>query len=138
MDISPGVMVQAMVLDTLSGRSPLYRMKDFLADRDVELLLGEDIPAESFSDVSVGRSLDAMFKAGPSKIVTELGVRATDLFALDTHAPSYDTTSQAFGVITQTAKVPNRHRALGLRGDFCLCRRFSYGDTSESRSPCAQ
>ena len=93
MDLCPGVVVQAMVLDTLSGRSPLYRIKEFLAGQDVELLLGEDFPADTFSDINVGRSLDAIFKAGPTKIVTELGARATRTFALDTTAPSYDTTS---------------------------------------------
>lgn len=93
MDLQPGVVVQAMVLDTLSGRSPLYRLKEFLTGRDVGLLVGEDLPANAFSDVNVGRSLDAIFKAGPSRIVTALGVRATGAFALDTHAPSYDTTS---------------------------------------------
>jgi transposase len=93
MDISPGIVVQAMVLDTLSGRSPLYRIKEFLAGQDVELLVGEDLPAKAFSDINVGRSLDAIFKGGPTKIITELGVRATGTFALDTTVPSYDTTS---------------------------------------------
>ena len=93
MSVSPGVMVQAMVLDTLSGRSPLYRIKEFMEEQDVELLIGQDLPADTFSDVNIGRSLDAIFKAGPSKIVTALGVRATGRFALDTTAPSYDTTS---------------------------------------------
>jgi len=93
MELQPGVVVQAMVLDTLSGRSPLYRLKHFLADRDVELLVGEDLPSNAFNDVNVGRSLDAIFEAGPSKIVTALGVRATGIFALDTSVPSYDTTS---------------------------------------------
>jgi len=93
MAVSPGVMVQAMVLDTLSGRSPLYRINEFMQEQDVELLLGEDLPAKAFSDINVGRSLDALFKAGPAKIVTALGVRATGLFALDASVPSYDTTS---------------------------------------------
>jgi transposase len=93
MDLQPGVVVQAMVLDTLSGRSPLYRLKEFLTGRDVELLVGENLPANAFSDINVGRSLDAIFEAGPSKIVTALGVRATGTFALDTSVPSYDTTS---------------------------------------------
>lgn len=93
MDLQPGVVVQAMVLDTLSGRSPLYRLKEFLTGRDVELLVGEDLRANAFSDVNVGRSLDAIFEAGPSKIVTALGIRATGTFALDASAPSYDTTS---------------------------------------------
>ncbi|MCD4709196.1 MAG: hypothetical protein K8S62_15845 [Candidatus Sabulitectum sp.] len=31
-----GTMVQALVLDTLSGRSPLYMMKDFIKEQNCE------------------------------------------------------------------------------------------------------
>ena len=48
MQLSPGLVVQAMVLDTLSGRSPLYRLNDFLATQDIELLLGEEVACEAF------------------------------------------------------------------------------------------
>ena len=93
MELQPGLVVQAMVLDTLSGRSPLYRIKDFMAGQDVELLLGTPAYASAFNDTNLARSLDAMFDAGPSNIVTALGVRATAEFSLDTKAVSYDTTS---------------------------------------------
>ena len=93
MGLRPGLAVQAMVLDTLSGRSPLYRLEQFLAGEDAELLLGEHVDAHDFNDTNLGRSLDAIFKAGPSKIVTELGIVATRDFGLDTSVPSYDTTS---------------------------------------------
>jgi len=93
MELKPGQVVQAMVLDTLSGRNPLYRVKDFMAHQDVELLLGEPIAATSFSDTNLARSLDAIFAAGPSKIITALGVRATREFHLDMSSLSYDTTS---------------------------------------------
>jgi transposase len=93
MQLSPGLVVQAMVLDALSGRSPLYRLKDFLATQDIELLLGEELPAGTFSDINIGRSLDAIFESGPTKIITQLGVRAVATFKLDASVASYDTTS---------------------------------------------
>ena len=93
MQLSPGLVVQAMVLDTLSGRSPLYRLNDFLAAQDIELLLGEEVASEAFSDINIGRALDAVFESGPTKIITELGVRAVAAFKLDTSVASYDTTS---------------------------------------------
>ena len=43
MELKPGLVVQAMVLDTLSGRTPLYRVKDFMAGQDIELLLGTHV-----------------------------------------------------------------------------------------------
>ena len=93
MELRPGLAVQAMVLDTLSGRTPLYRVEQFLAGQDVELLLGEPVAPPTFNDTNLARSLDAIFEAGTSKIVTELGIRAVATFGLDTAAPSYDTTS---------------------------------------------
>lgn len=93
MNISPGVMIQAMVLDTLSGRSPLYRLEEFLAEQDIELLLGSDLDPHRFNDTNIGRSLDAVFNAGASKIITEIGVNATNIFNLDPTTVSYDTTS---------------------------------------------
>ena len=93
MELKPGLVVQAMVLDTLSGRTPLYRIKDFIAEQDVQLLLGTAVDPTDFNDTNLARSLDAIFQAGPSKIVSALGVRATQEFALDTNSVSYDTTS---------------------------------------------
>jgi len=43
MEISPGLTVLAMVLDTLSGRNPLYRLKEFFDEKDSELLLGTEV-----------------------------------------------------------------------------------------------
>lgn len=93
MELKPGLAVQAMVLDTLTGRTPLYRIKDFMADQDVELLLGTAVDPAIFNDTNLARSLDAIFEAGPSKIISALGVRAVREFSLDTKAVSYDTTS---------------------------------------------
>ena len=57
MHLKPGLVVQAMVLDTLSGRTPLYRVEDFMAEQDVELLLGEPVAATTFNDTNLARSM---------------------------------------------------------------------------------
>lgn len=93
MTLRPGLVVQAMVLDVLSGRTPLYRVEHFLKGQDVELLLGEPVEAHDFNDTNLARSLDAIFAAGSANIVTELGIRAAAAFSLDMHTVSYDTTS---------------------------------------------
>ncbi|MCX6053823.1 MAG: IS1634 family transposase [Chloroflexi bacterium] len=93
MELKPGLVVQAMVLDVLSGRNPLYRVESFLAEQDIQLLLGEKVEAHAFNDTNLARSLDAMFECGTSKIVTQLGLRAVSLFQLDLSTTSYDTTS---------------------------------------------
>lgn len=109
MELRPGLAVQAMVLDTLSGRSPLYHLEEFLAGQDIELLLGEPAEARLFSDTNLSRSMDAIFEAGPSRIVTRLGAKAAELFALNCKAVRYDTTSTSVWgdyPVCETAPAP--------------------------------
>jgi transposase len=93
MVVSPGLVVQAMVLDTLSGRSPLYRVAEFLETQDIELLLGQCRPASDFNDTNLARSMDAIFKSGTGRILGELGMSAFRQFGLDGSRARYDTTS---------------------------------------------
>jgi len=93
MELKPGLVVQAMVLDVLSGRNPLYHVENFLARQDIPLLLGEEVNAHAFNDTNLARSLDVLFEGGTSKIVTELGLRVAATFQLDLSSVSYDTTS---------------------------------------------
>jgi transposase len=95
MTLKPGLAVQAMVLDALAGRTPLYRVEDAYRRRDVEILLGEDVHATSLSDTNLGRALDAVFLAGTTKIITEVGLRAAREFSLDPTFVHYDTTSSS-------------------------------------------
>jgi transposase len=93
MEIKPGVVVQAMVMDTLSGRSPLYRLADFFEELDTELLLGKGIKADDFNDTNVGRTMDRIYEASTMKILSELALRATGFFNIDMKYIHYDTTS---------------------------------------------
>jgi hypothetical protein len=68
MHVQPGLVVQAMVLDVLSGRNPLYRVESFLAGQDIQLLLGEALDAHAFNDTTLARSMDAIFSAGTGRI----------------------------------------------------------------------
>ena len=53
--ISPERIVLALMVDTLSGRTPLFRLPQAFAKLNKELLLGEVIPPEQLNDDEVGR-----------------------------------------------------------------------------------
>ena len=55
MAIDPGTIVLGMILDTLSGRSPRYRLEEFFTHQDTALLVGKAVPPEAFQDDTVGR-----------------------------------------------------------------------------------
>jgi len=93
MEVSVGTLVQGMVLDTLSGRSPLYRLEDFFEHQDTQLLLGQEIDPTSFNDTTVGRAMDAVFDIGAEKVFSEIAFSASCKFPLDKRYVHFDTTS---------------------------------------------
>ncbi|MCP3975676.1 MAG: IS1634 family transposase, partial [bacterium] len=92
-DIDAGTVVTAMILDTLSGRTPLYRFHEFFQRQDTELLLGREIAPERFTDDVLGRALDRIHDAGTMKMFTEISLKACGLFGVSTGQGHFDTTS---------------------------------------------
>lgn len=95
MVVEPGAVVKLMVLDTLSGRSPLYRLEDFASSVDTGLLLGKELGPSAFNDTTVGRALDAIYAAGTEKLFSQIALRAASAFPqdVDTRHVHFDTTS---------------------------------------------
>ena len=93
MNLDPGTVVIGMILDTLSGRSPLYQLQDFFKHQDTGLLFGEPVPYTAFNDDAVGRVLDRLHDVGTMKIFTEISLAACQRFDLATDRGHFDTTS---------------------------------------------
>jgi hypothetical protein len=92
-DIDIGTLVVGMVCDTLSGRSPLYRVEDFIAEQDTELLFGARVDSRRFNDDALGNALDRIHKKGTLKLFTEVSLKAASVFNRNTDTVTYDTTS---------------------------------------------
>ena len=88
MDLSPGMAVLAMVLDTLSGRTLLYRLMEFFDEKDTELLLGSAVEPGRFCDYNLGRAMDKIFETGTHKIFSRL---AQTPFAFSRSIPAVST-----------------------------------------------
>jgi transposase len=93
MAIDPGTIVLGMILDTLSGRSPLYRLEEFFTHQDTALLLGKPVTPRAFDDDTVGRVLDRLYDTGTMKVFTACAVRADQIFHFDKRYVHFDTTS---------------------------------------------
>lgn len=93
MELPPGLAVMAMVQDTLSGRTPLYRLKETFEEKDTELLLGHKIESERFGDYNLARVLDKIYETGTQRIFTQIAQNAIGSFSIDTSRLHYDTTS---------------------------------------------
>ena len=93
MAVDPGTMVLGMLLDTLSGRWPFYRLEAFMEQHDTALLLGRAVPAEACNDDTVGRVLDRLYDIGTMQVCTACAVRADPLFGFDKRSVHFATTS---------------------------------------------
>ncbi len=93
--ISAGRVVLALILDTLSGRTPLYLLPKTFEDLDTDLLLGERIEASELNDDAVGRVLDRIADAGTGSILTTVALKAGRIFCLDGSRVHHDTTSHS-------------------------------------------
>jgi len=123
MELSPGVAILAMVLDTLTGRTPLYRLVNFYRKKDGELLLGKPVAPELFSDHNLGRVLDKIYETGTQKIFGQLAQNAVGGFQIDTQCGHYDTTS------------------VSVFGDYELVEKpfhITYGHSKDKRSDLKQ
>jgi len=93
MEVEPGLIVLGLVLDTLSGRSPLYHVETAFEGCDRAVLFGRELPAAYFNDDNVGRMLDELFETGTQRIFSALSVTALERFSLATQHVHFDTTS---------------------------------------------
>lgn len=92
-DIDLGTLVVGMICDTLSGRSPLYKVEEFIAEQDTELLFGMEVNPRNFNDDALGNALDRIHKKGTQKLFTEVSLKAAEVFHLDLTTCNFDTTS---------------------------------------------
>jgi transposase len=128
MDVEPGVMFLGMVLDTLSGRSPLYRLEEFFETQDTELLFGKPIEAKRFNDDNVGRFLDKLYETGTMKIFTEIAKRAVNRFAVSCRHVHFDTTSvSVFGAYSGE-----------IQGESPVSYVITYGHSKDHRADLKQ
>src|SRR5262249_52488101 len=95
MEVDAGTIVLGLVLDTLSGRSPLYRLEEFLAQQDTDLLWGKALPPQAFTDDTAGRVLDRLYDFGTTRLFTACAVRAAMRFGLERRSVHFDTTSRS-------------------------------------------
>ena len=95
MAVDLGSVVKLMVLDTLSGRSPLYRLESFASSVDTELLLGREVSPGAVSDTTLGRALDAIYEGGSEQLFSQIALAAATAFPdeVDMRHLHFDTTS---------------------------------------------
>lgn len=91
--LSPGLRIKALVINTLCGREPLYRVQEYYADQDISVLLGSEVSAAELNDDALGRGLEYLAQSKPGSIYNALALRAAAVHHIDLSCIHFDTTS---------------------------------------------
>jgi transposase len=78
-----------MLINICDNHHPLYRLKEYFLDKDIQLLAGEHARLDLLHDDRFGDLLDRMFEAEPRAIFSAIATSAFLQYGL-----SYDTTSK--------------------------------------------
>ncbi len=82
-EISSATWISLMIVDTLSGRSPLYHLSRLAETLNLDLFFDDSFSAEGFNDDAAGRFLDLVYQTGSMGLFTSSALPAGDVFALD-------------------------------------------------------
>jgi Domain of unknown function (DUF4277) len=105
MEVDAGTVVLAMVWDTLSGRSPLYRLAEFFAPQATARLLGKTVPPQALNDDTAGRGLERLYDFGTMRRCTACAGRAARRFGLERRSVHFATTSRSVWGDSQFAET---------------------------------
>ena len=91
--VSYGQAVKAMILNGLGfNQRTLYLTPHFFQDKPVSRLLGEGIEAEHLNDDLLGRTLEAIFRYGPTALYAQVAARAVSRLGVGCRCGHLDAT----------------------------------------------
>ena len=93
--ISPGTLIQALVVNILGDRKALYRVSEFYRGKDLETIFDEDVSADELNDYALARALDKMHEAGCQKVFSEVALSAIAAHNVPVKTVHFDTTSMS-------------------------------------------
>jgi transposase len=91
--LSPGTLIEALVINVLVARKPLYRVEEFYSEMNLNVIFGEEITADAFNDDALGRALTKLAKAHPNRVYLTLALSAIKVHNVKTRTVHADTTS---------------------------------------------
>lgn len=92
--VSPGQRLLALILGTLPGRPPLYKMDEFFERRSVVgVVVGKDVAPDDLNDDALARALDRLAEVEPARLFSALVAKMFATFQVSYAALNGDTTS---------------------------------------------
>lgn len=102
--VSPGLRILALIIGMMVDPMALYRLEEFYAERDCEVLFAAGSHAHDFNDDAIGRALTKLFESQVTQTYSGLCVQAVERLAL----PAPDTVNTDTTSITLWGLYPDQ------------------------------
>jgi transposase len=112
--VMPGEMVQAIVLDILTGRRALVHLEEWASRVDIQKLISPDVEASYFNDDAIGRMLDRIHEANPHQLFSDIMLQTWKKEGDSSLFFHSDTTSQSvYGayLLPENSSIPYSNNA---------------------------
>lgn len=126
-NVSPGEVVQMIVMDMLTGRQALVHMADWAKRLDLEKLLRPGVQASFFNDDALARHLDRISEAGVHELYSTLALQAWQYNPDSILAFHSDTTSKSVYGAYRAANEEDLLITEGYSRDRQGDKQFQYG-----------
>src|SRR5690554_6901420 len=92
--ISYGVDAMIMMVNMCHDHRPLYRIREYYEDTDLEGLFHYPVQLEQLNDDRFGGFLDLFYEAGCRKLFTQISAKAVTQYGIEIKNINFDTTSK--------------------------------------------
>lgn len=131
--VSPGEMVQMIIMDMLTGRQAMVHLHKWAARLDLDKLLRPGLEASFFNDDAVARHLDRISDAGVHSLYSQLALQSWTYNPDVIPAFHSDTTSKSvYGVYASTSD-DDLYIAEGYSRDRQGDKQFQYGLVADTQ-----
>lgn len=125
--VTPGDMVQMIIMDMLTGRQAMVHLHKWVARLDLDKLLRPGLEASFFNDDAVARHLDRISEAGVHSLSSQLALQSWTYNPDVIPAFHSDTTSKSVYGVYASASDDDLYIAEGYSRDRQGDKQFQYG-----------
>ncbi len=91
--LSPGTRIEAIIINVLSARKPLYKIESYYEQQDPEVLWGKGVSADLLNYDALAWALDKLGHATPDNFYLAVALSAMKIHGVEKKSMHADTTS---------------------------------------------
>ena len=93
-DIPYGIIAEMMIANIIDGYHPLYKINEYFKHKDIAGIFHHDMDISQITDDRCGDLLDATFEADGRILLSEIALKAFELYGIKINNINFDTTSK--------------------------------------------